>query len=544
MDSLLKNLLLTTSLIALPLSASNAQSVAPTPLKARAEVNGRIGTDRSIGMTEFWIPLAQDDDSVFYGDLRLVGDNQDNREGNLGLGYRKVITDLNGVVGAHAWFDRRKTERGSKFNQITVGAEYLGETFDVLVNGYIPLSDEREIEVLNTNPQAPALVGNQIVVDTNGRVLEEPQGGLDLELGYNVPFFKEYTDSLRVYAGGFYFDGDNTESVAGWRARVAADITPDIQIGARFQRDDERGSQGFLEATVRFPFGQKKSFREEGLRARLDDSPERDIDIVTNDVVTDTGSRKAVINNDTGTLQKVIHVDNMSGGGDGTAENPFNTLTAAQAAAAENDIIYVNTGDGGVTGQDQGVTLSAKGLQLIGAGSDFIYDNGKFSVQGGGTPSSTLLRAAGTAPLITNLNANGDGITINADDVSVVGVTVNNAQRDGIVIAADGAGNSAQNVTIDNVTATNNRMGVYIHGSNDGAVSAKVQNTVATTNRQHGLAVYDDTNATFEADLGGGDMGSVGNNVLAGNTLEDLAIEYDGRELAAMHNWWGASEWC
>ena len=78
-----------------------------------------------------------------------------------------------------------------------------------------------------------------------------------------------------------------------------------------------------------------------------------------------------------------------------------------------------------------------------------------------------------------------------------------------------------------------------MHAANSGAVSAKVQNSTTSSNSQHGIAVYDDTDDTFEVDLGGGSMGSVGNNVLAGNTLEDLAIEYDGRTLAAQNNWWG-----
>lgn len=78
-----------------------------------------------------------------------------------------------------------------------------------------------------------------------------------------------------------------------------------------------------------------------------------------------------------------------------------------------------------------------------------------------------------------------------------------------------------------------------MHGSNGGAVSAKVERTVAIANTQHGIAVYDDTDDTFEADLGGGNLGSAGLNVLAGNTLEDLAVDYDGRTLSAMNNWWG-----
>ena len=524
--------------------------LADEPIKGRAETNLRMGHERSIFMTEFWVPFAQSEelDNVLYGSLRMMGDDQDNREGNLGIGYRQVIDTrgLKGVAGVHGWLDRRITERGSQFHQITTGVEWLGKSVDVRLNGYIPLSDKREISIPNANPQGPALSGTGIVVDTNGTVLEEPQHGLDLEFGWElgsqIDFVRDHTDRFHIYAGGYYFDGPNTENVAGWRTRVSADITEDIQIGARFQRDDVRGSQGFLEATFRFPFGHKKSYRKEGIRARLDESPERDIDIVTNETVTDTGERVQVLNATTGAAQEVLHVDNTAvGGGDGSAENPFNTLSDAQAAASAHTIIYVNRGDGTDTNQDQGITLNQTGQQLIGSGTNFVYDSGKFTTANGASPTATLIAAATTAPVIGNVNANQDGVTISADNITVAGVTVDNATtgRDGIKVIADGAGSSAQNVTIQNVTTQNNRHGVYIHGRNGGSVSAMVQNTITTSNSQHGIAVYDDTDGTFTADLGGGSMGSTGNNILAGNTLEDLAVEYDGRALSAQNNWWG-----
>ncbi len=521
---------------------------ADEPIKGRVETNLRAGHERSIFMTEFWVPFAQSDskDNVLYGSLRMMGDNQDNREGNLGVGYRQAIdtNGFKGLVGVHGWLDRRITQRGSKTHQLTGGLEWLGESVDVRLNGYIPLSDKREIEIPNTNPQGPALVGTGIVVDTNGAVLEEPQGGFDLELGLELgqysEFIRDNTDSFRVYVGGYYFDGPNTENVAGWRTRFTADVTENIQFGARFQRDDERGAQGFLEATFRFPFGHKKSYRKEGIRARLDESPERDIDIVTNEVVTDTGDRVQVLNQTTGTAQEVLHVDNTAaGGGDGSAENPFNTLSDAQTASSAHSIIYVAQGDGADTNQDQGIVLNQTGQQLIGSGANFVYDAGKFTTANGASPTSILIAPATAAPVISNGNVNGDGITVSADNITVAGITVDGSNRDGIVVEADGAAASAQNITIQNVTTQNNRHGIYIYGANDGAVSAKVQSAVTTSNSQHGIAVYDDTDDTFTADLGGGEMGSTGNNVLAGNTLEDLAVEYDGRALAAQNNWWG-----
>lgn len=529
------------------LSLLSSSALAADELQVRAEVNWRYGDERSIMMSEIWVPVAQDENSVLYADLRIMGDNQDNYEGNLGLGYRTLTSAPvlgESVAGVHGWIDRRITSRGSKFYQATIGAEWLGEELDIRLNGYVPLSDKKSHSIPNADSQTPALSGTGIVVDTNGILIEEPQHGFDLELGWEMGAYsktiRENTDSLRLYAGGYYFNSDNTERTTGWRTRITADVTSNIQFGARFQKDDERGSQGFLEATFRFPYNKKKSYRREGLRARLDEAPERDIDIVTGSAITDTGDRIPLVKTETGATVEVLNVDNTAaGGGDGSVETPFNTLAAAQAAASQDTIIYVHAGDGTSTGQDQGITLNKDGQQLIGSGTDFVMDTSKFSAANGQIPTSGLIAEASSAPILSNIMANGDGVTVMADDVTISGITVSGANRDGIVVEANGAAASATNVTIENVTTQNNRIGIYVHGTNSGVVSAKVQGAATLSNSQHGIAVYDDTDGGFEVDLGGGPLGSGGNNILAGNTLEDLAVEYDGRSLSAKNNWWG-----
>ncbi len=539
--------LIVRSILIVTLCTPVFEVIAEDRLVARGEVNLRSGSSRNIAMTEIWAPLAQDKHSVLYGDLRLMGDNQENHEGNLGVGYRRYgdYGGFKGLVGIHGWLDRRITARGSAFHQVTAGAEWFGENgVDLRVNGYIPFSNYKEYVTLNSNPLGFQLSGTGIVTNTNGRVLEEPQHGFDIEVGLDIgQMFNDGlqgVDSMRVYGGGYVFNSSRTERVSGYRARFSADITSDFQLGARLQHDNVRGTQGFLEASLRFPFGSKRSYRKHGLLSRLDESPERDIDIVTGEVVTDAGVNVPVINTSTGQQQEILHVDNSAAaGGDGSVENPFNRLSDAQAAASAQTIIYVNRGNGTSANQDQGVVLDKVGQVLIGSGVDFVYDPARFRLANSESPTSFLIAPASTAPVISNVNAGDDGVRIAADHVMVTGVTVDAAARDGIVIEADGVGASAQNVVVKDVTVQNNRMGVYIHGSNGGAVSAMIQDVVATNNSQHGMAVYDDTSGTFEADLGGGSLGSAGNNVLAGNALEDLAVDYDGRALSAKNNWWG-----
>ena len=284
----MKSLFLTSSIIAI-LCSQTLAAHAKTPLQPRAEINWRAGNERSILMHELWFPLAQNNNSVMYLDLRLMGDDSDNHEGNAGIGYRRIMHDTallgSGVIGAHAWLDQRITENGSHFKQTTLGLEWLGKHIDILANGYIPLSDAQYHTIANNNPSSTGFSGTGIVVSTDEIILEEPQSGFDIEIGTELgnifPLIKETTDSARLYSGAYYFNGDNTDKVSGWRTRINTDITENLQIGARYQRDAVRGSQMFLEATLRLPYGHKQSYRQQGLYARLDDSPERDIDIVS-----------------------------------------------------------------------------------------------------------------------------------------------------------------------------------------------------------------------------------------------------------------------
>ncbi|HEX7139982.1 MAG TPA: Ig-like domain-containing protein, partial [Vicinamibacterales bacterium] len=143
-------------------------------------------------------------------------------------------------------------------------------------------------------------------------------------------------------------------------------------------------------------------------------------------------------------IKRVLYVKNNGGGTTGRVDSPYTTLAAAQAASADNDTVYVFTGDGTTTGQSNGFTINHNGERMIGEGvalnADGIY-NGATNPQ---------LRAAGTAPHMSNT---GNGVTI-----AKVG-TLATAEVSGVNIAATTNGVSvtnASNVTMnsDTISAT------------------------------------------------------------------------------------------
>ena len=479
---------------------SGAAQADTRPLDGRVEINHRYSNDRAITMSEFWVPLAQNeaDGSVLFGDLRMMGDNNDNKEFNIGVGYRKIVqTKLlgDGIAGGMIWFDRRFTKRGSKFNQITGGLEWLGEQYDIRFNGYVPLNTSKTHTQTNTSNSALGFVGNQILVNTDQSVLEEALPGVDVEVGYKLPFLDGVTDVTRVYAGGYHFEGDKADDVTGYRARIASDITSDVQLGARYQRDDVRGSQTYLEATIRFPFNSKKSFKRDGFRSRLDESPERDIDIVSNEAVTDDGANQLVLNATTGATQNVIHVDNTAGGGgDGSIEAPYNTLAAAEAAAVANDLIYVHRGDGTTAGQDAGITIDDEGQMLVGSGVDLRFSSGRFTTGNGQHVSDDIVvQTATTAPVITN--GTGNGVDVTADNVFVTGITVDGASANGI------SSDDVNNFIVDSVTTNNNTLvGIRSGYSAVGNYNVSIKNNV-TINNNDGVRLVSSGNSNLQISL-------------------------------------------
>lgn len=389
------------------------------------------------------------------------------------------------MLGAHGWIDRRKTARGSTFNQATVGVEALGRNIDARLNAYVPLSGSRTYATPNIGRDAPYLAGSGVFYDTAGTLVEEPQGGFDIELGARLPVFEQSVDSIRVHGGGYHFGGDETPDVTGWRARVSADVTNWLQVGARFQKDSERGSQGFLEATLRFPG--KASFRREGLRARLDESPERDIDIVTGAAVTDSGIGKPILD-PTGNPQRVLHVDNTNGnGGSGTKDNPYSTLKAAEAAMKPYDVIYVHEGDGSTAGQSLGIVIDKPGVKLIGSGVDLVYEGGRVTGAAAGTSTGTVLAAATAAPVITNTQVNGDGVLVTADASLVSGIAVQGTQRDGVRVWANGPGAVIGSATVRDVATTANAgRGVIVHALAGGRIGAATLEGITSRNNTGG----------------------------------------------------------
>ncbi|MCE7887660.1 MAG: hypothetical protein DYH13_09205 [Alphaproteobacteria bacterium PRO2] len=453
-----------------------------------ASVEGKWGSERSITETSAFVPIACREDRLLYGDVRLKADNRGNREGNVGVGLRELKE--NGVAGGYVYLDRRRSGATEKlFTQTTLGAEWLAEDWEVRGNAYVPLSGKKQMGTSGGEALSdPYLAGSGIYVDVAGRnaVVEKPLWGADAEVGLKLP-----GRDFWMHAGAFAFDASEVEGLAGGRLRATYKVTDRIALTAEGQYDNVRGRQGWLGVRYTIPFGDSKT-KHTGLKHRMTVDPVRDVDIVTAAVEEQVTPAHAapVENTSTETAQRVIHVDNSAGGGgDGTLENPFNTLAAAQAILQDFDILYINRGTGTSAGMNAGLSVTHNNVWVIGSGTAFVYDAGRFYAPVEENFSGTVLAAAAAAPVITNAGGNGDGISVTGANAWIGGVTVSGAARNGIY-ALSSAGTDLGDITISDVTVTGNTgSGIVIEtGAGSSFGTASIMD--ATTSGNAGRGIY------------------------------------------------------
>ncbi len=485
---------------------------------SHADVTLLPGTDRLLSRLDLWVPFHGQERALWYIDARAVVSSRHNYEGNLGIGYRRMLDSAPWILGAYAFYDRRWTEYRNVFNQATLGLEALSEQWDIRANLYLPELGRQRAETSGSSggSSAPRLSGNQIVSGSGQltQSYEKAMRGFDLELGRSVPRLPW----LRTYAAGFAFNASGTPGATGVRFRLEARMTDRLTLGARYQRDDLRGSQGFLEFRLRLDSwrGPNKRPGRYSLAERMTQKPERDIDIVTSDKATSlVGSPTTPLLGGDGNTQEVWYVNNnAAAGGSGTFENPFDTLAEAEAASGPYDWIFVYAGDGSTTGQAAGITLQAN-QKLLGEGV-------------GLTASSTALIAAGSRPVLTGTAAGGATVVV-ADNAEVAGVQVSNAAAGGIGAAA------VNGVNIhDNVVATAGSYGVGL--INAGGTVSIQSNTVTaalvgvvlgTTNAST------DLNATVSSNTISGSTAAEGIGVSNSSTTRDSTITISSNIVSA-----------
>ncbi|MGE0385546.1 MAG: inverse autotransporter beta domain-containing protein [Gammaproteobacteria bacterium] len=341
--------------------------------EGHGDLNLKLGTSTRLGRVEIALPLREDAHSLLFADLRGAVTDRGTQEGNVGIAWRRMLAGERAILGVYAFYDRSRTDADNHFNQATVGAEWLAPQWELRVNGYVPENTRKPAAAqVIAQSAGPFVSGNSIYL--GGRILlqsyERALRGFDVEAGRAVPG----VPGLRVYATAYHFQADDVDDVTGARLRAEYRVNRYLTLGAEVQHDGPRGTDAFLAARLRIPFGAPPP--QPGVASladRMTDPIVRDIDVVS--AATRTSELRfegaTPVLGDNGQPQRILFVDNTAAAGDGTAERPYPTLEQAEGASAPYDIIHVATGDGTSRGQDTGIVLKDH-QQLIGAGTALV----------------------------------------------------------------------------------------------------------------------------------------------------------------------------
>ena len=456
-----------------------------------ADLNVRPGNGKTIGELQLFIPAWQNHNSMLFLDLRGNGDNDEDAEGNAGLGYRRLVKDWGWIVGGYGFFDARYSDRADEmFYGATLGLEALSENFDVRANGYIPEDTDEDLD----GPGRITFSGNSVAFRQNQVT---PLYGVDGEIGWRIPFPKDsmFWDT-RVYMGGFHFDGDGAEDLTGPRGRAEMRLhqipllpaNSRLTLGVDVRNDDERDTEVMGLVSLRIPFGGAVGRAGASdltlLERRMVDPIVRDVEIQTGNTL---GSAEGVVHPLTGGPVTSVFFAAEGGTGDGSSGSP-DSLDDAITAAGDDGIVVVLNGGGDIDAQSTPADLS-DGQILVGGGASVTLQSatgqpGLFTAPGGGATitdsvgdSATLVTLADDN-IVSGLSLTNGSIGVDASDASngiLENLTVD-GNTDGVFMEDDGV------VLVRNSTFTNNDNGLFVQVEDTGDASVSVLNSIFLEN--------------------------------------------------------------
>jgi hypothetical protein len=247
-----------------------------------------IDTAKGALGVDVFAPLWQQQSQLVFAHLRLFDRSGPPFEGNFHVGYRQLDLERDHLYGVYGAFDRKHSEYGNYFDQLTFGVEgWFGKIF-VGANFYLPLGDNNKFIGITDETASFNRVQNNIWI-TPDKMYEQAMHGGDVAFGY------ELSKGLVGYVGGYYFKAKDIDNMYGPKARLVYDWSLDnsqriLKIFDKFgletgiQRDYLRGTTYYLGVNVRIGLLPNEGANLPGVAAHMQDLVQRDVDIVSSTI--------------------------------------------------------------------------------------------------------------------------------------------------------------------------------------------------------------------------------------------------------------------
>lgn len=360
---------------------------------------------------------------------------------NAGIGYRWMhdsyfYLDPQRISGASFWTDGQSTQADNFFTQLGVTLESLGDRWDFRGSGYFPLDRTLRSDTTVTAMGVPAFLENNLVSDSIRYTVDTALTVVDGEIARRISNLEAW-----AFVGGYHMEGGSVDT-EGYRAGCRGYALPDLAVSLQVT-DDEIYHTNVVFGITWFVGRTNRSNAPGGtLVDRFREPVMRNNFIATTQRVISGAGGEALTAASTGDVLEFVHVDSSaSAGGDGTIENPVNSLADAETIGAADGIIFVHSGST-LAGQ---ITLK-DGQQFLGEGGSIVRSVDTTQLGAVNLPESSVGASAGTVPII---NGVGDVFTL-ADNNAINNFTVNGGTR--AVWASAVAAPRLGNLTINNPT--------------------------------------------------------------------------------------------
>ncbi len=308
---------------------------------------GLYGYDNGFTDIGAFVPTVIDTNSILFYDLR--GFVTDNRDGgfNFGVG-RRWYDDYADRVWSHSlWLDYD----GGHINQY-LRAGYSGSMVSrywrYRWNGYYVVSDQHDF-VSASYADAPVYQGTNMALDRM-RLREVAFSGFDFTVGGPMPLLGQF--GLNWATGLYYNAAQHGKDSFGFIAQADAQLTEDMMLMVNYTNDPTFGTNAQMNLSINLPDGRpSRILRQARVHDYMLRSDVRNYRVPTRRYRVDD---RVLVLNECENPYNVAHIipdaeDDAAPTGDGSAENPFNSLAAwenlTNAEKSLFDIILVRPGE-------------------------------------------------------------------------------------------------------------------------------------------------------------------------------------------------------
>ncbi|WP_158545483.1 hypothetical protein [Bremerella cremea] len=348
-----------------------------------------------------WVPIyeSEDSQSLTFVDTAVLLANDSKVGMNAVIGQRFYFEELDRTFGGYVGYDNRDTGYQT-VSQVATGFESLGR-IDFRANAYLPTDSESQ-QIGATSFFNPSYVGNNIQLSETF-FAETAMRGFDAEFGGAVPKFGDY---LRAYVGTYNYQAGSQPQAWGFKTRFESHVSDQMRLYLTVTNDQVFDTNVVFGISLFWPGTRaRRSPRYDDMLTRMDEP------LIRKEAVTVNRFEKIqsvfATNTITNMAQRVVHVDpNATSNGDGSVENPYNSLAFVQGGSQANDFVFVHpNSNGSSTNLDSGIALQDRQRLLASTTQHkFTATQGTFDLPGYESGNKPVLDSTGVTVQLANGN--------------------------------------------------------------------------------------------------------------------------------------------